>query len=274
MQQPVPGRPDGVGTGDDLARPLRPSSVRGALATMAQAALSDPSDPTTWSGAPARRTGAPEAAQAARWAREGATGQDRAAALLLSTWGARLLRYFAAHGRASDSVAEELTSDAILQFVLQPLPASCPPDVWLWTIARNGLIDWARAQDALKRGGAGGKAGGATGRSQGAAMQTGRIEITLDDDEMLALLDTHHGHVDLAPWIRDCVHKAAAWMEREEPRHAQVLWMVAQGWSAEEVAIHFGAPPDAVNERQRSAARDRIYRACQCAREHFAHCQE
>jgi DNA-directed RNA polymerase specialized sigma24 family protein len=257
-----------------MIAPVCVDLARRSPVSMATATLSDLPDPSAVRHPPQRRTGAPEAAQAARLAREGATGQDRAAALLLSTWGARLLRYFATHGRASDSVAEELTSDAILQFVLQPLPASCPPDVWLWTIARNGLIDWARAQDAFKRGGTGGKGGGATGRSQGAAMQTGRIEITLDDDEMLALLDTHHGHVDLAPWIRDCVHKAAAWMEREEPRHAQVLWMVAQGWSAEEVAIHFGAPPDAVNERQRSAARDRIYRACQCAREHFAHCQE
>jgi DNA-directed RNA polymerase specialized sigma24 family protein len=236
----------------------------------AAAALSDPPEPSVVRSTPARRTGATEAAQAARWAREGSLGQDRAAALLLSTWGSRLLRYFVHHGRASDSVAEELASDAILQFVLQPVPASCSAEVWLWTIARNGLIDWAREQDTLKRGGS----GGSTGRSQGAATQTGRIEIALDDDEMLALLDTHLGHVDLAPWIRDCVHKAAAWMEREQPRHAQVLWMVAQGWSAEEVAIHFGAPPEAVNERHRSSARDRIYRACQCAREHFAHCQE
>jgi hypothetical protein len=50
--------------------------------------------------------------------------------------------------------------------------------------------------------------------------------------------------------------------------------MVAQGWSAEEIAIHFGALPGAVDERQRSAARDRVDRACRCAREHFAHCQE
>jgi DNA-directed RNA polymerase specialized sigma24 family protein len=253
-----------------MIAPARAADSRADRPSMAQAALSDPTDPTTLRNVPPRRTGAPEAAQAARWAREGAVGQDRAAALLLSSWGSRLLRYFVNHGRASDSVAEELASDAILQFVLQPVPASCPADVWLWTIARNALVDWARAQDTLKRGGS----GGSSVHGPGAAMQTGRIEITLDDDEMLALLDTQLGHVDLAPWIRDCVHKAAAWMEREEPRHAQVLWMVAQGWSAEEVAIHFGAPPEAVNERHRSAARDRIYRACQCAREHFAHCQE
>ncbi len=265
-----------------MIAPARIDLARPSPVQMAPATPSAPAEPSLLRTLPARRTGAPEAAKAARWAREGAAGQDRAAALLLSTWGARLLRYFVSHGRTSDSVAEELASDAILQFVLQPLPASCPADVWLWTIARHGLIDWARAQDALKRGGSGGSRSGAvsggragaTGRSQGAATQTGRIEITLDDDEMLALLDTHLGHVDLAPWIRDCVHKAAAWMEREEPRHAQVLWMVAQGWSAEEVAIHFGAPPEAVTERQRSAARDRIYRACQCAREHFAPCQE
>ncbi|MEY2690692.1 MAG: hypothetical protein RL375_4892 [Pseudomonadota bacterium] len=237
---------------------------------MAPVVQTEPSDPATLRSTPARRTGAAEAAQAARWAREGAAGQDRAAALLLSTWGSRLLRYFVQHGRAPDSVAEELASDAILQFVLQPVPASCPAEVWLWTIARHGLIDWARAQDALKRGGS----GGATGRSNTASAQTGRIEISLDDDDLLALLDTQHGHIDLAPWIRDCVHKAAALMERDEPRHAQVLWMVAQGWSAEEVAIHFGAPADAVTERHRSAARDRIYRACQSARDHFAHCRD
>jgi DNA-directed RNA polymerase specialized sigma24 family protein len=213
-----------------------------------------------------------EAQQASQWAREGARGQDRAAALLLRSWGARLVRYAMQHGRVTESVAEELAADAILQFVLQPAPPGCAAEVWLWALARHVLIDHARARDALKRGGRGGSGG--HGSHAAALGQTGHIEVTLDDDALLAVLDRLPGHVEPAPWVRECVHKAAALMEHDEPRHAQVLWMVAQGWSAEEIAVHFGAQPGAVDARQRSAARDRVYRACRCAREHFAHCRE
>jgi DNA-directed RNA polymerase specialized sigma24 family protein len=215
-----------------------------------------------------------QAQQASQWALEGARGQDRAAALLLRSWGTRLVRYAMQHGRVTESVAEELAADAILQFVLQPAPPGCAAEVWLWALMRHGLIDHARAQDALKRGGRGGARGAASQGRHAALGQIGHIEVALDDEAWLAALDHLPGHVELAPWVRECVHKAAALMERDEPRHAQVLWMVAQGWSAQEIAVHFGARPDAVDERQRSAARDRVYRACRCAREHFAHCQE
>ncbi|MFM2121033.1 MAG: hypothetical protein RL722_2501, partial [Pseudomonadota bacterium] len=209
------------------------------------------------------RSGAADAAEAVRLARQGAQGQDQAASLLLRQWGARLMRYFMRHGRCSEAVAEELTADAILQFVLGLPPEHVPAEVWLWTLSRHLLIDWARAQASRKRGGAD-------------MAWSGRAEITLDDDSMLALLERQAPahHEDLPAWVRDCVHKAAALMEREEPRHAMVLWMVAQGWSAEEIAIHFGAPPEGVTERQRAAARDRVYRACQTARAHFDHCRE
>ncbi|MEY4751659.1 MAG: hypothetical protein RIQ60_3873 [Pseudomonadota bacterium] len=227
-----------------------------------------------------------QAEQASRWARDGGpAGLDRAAALLLRNWGARLVRYFVQHGRVTDGVAEELAADAILNFVLEPAPDGCPADVWLWSMARHRLIDHARAQGARKRGGRG---AGPSSRSQAGALDAGRggaseprsgavdgpIELALDDEAWLAVLDHLPGHVELAPWVRDCVHKAAALMERDEPRHAQVLWMVAQGWSAEEIAVYFGAPPDALHERHRTAARDRVYRACRSAREHFAHCRE
>ncbi|MFM2067903.1 MAG: hypothetical protein RLZZ584_2812 [Pseudomonadota bacterium] len=228
---------------------------------------------------PLRRHGAAVAAaqlaeQAAQWAREGARGQDRAAAQLLRHWGARLVRHAVQHGRVTESVAEELAADAILRFVLQPAPPGCPADVWLWTLARHGLIDHVRAQQALKRGGAGSSSPASGATSGHNAGQAGRSGLALDDEALLAALDHLPGHVELAPWVRECVHRAAVLLERDEPRHAHVLFMVAQGWSDQEIAMHFGARPGAVDERQRSAARDRIYRACRCAREHFAHCQE
>jgi hypothetical protein len=70
------------------------------------------------------------------------------------------------------------------------------------------------------------------------------------------------------------VHRAAAQLEKDEPTTAQVLLFKAQGWSAREIAIVFGAPPERVSKEAEGAARDRVYRACQVARGYFQHCKE
>ncbi|RZS57112.1 ECF-type sigma factor [Sphaerotilus mobilis] len=201
------------------------------------------------------RPGQADAQQAAEWAQQGAAGRNRAAALLLDTWLRRLIAYLAYHGRVAEATAEDLAAESITDFVLKPQPRDCPADVWLMTIARNKLIDHAREKNAAKRGG-------------------GKAEQALDEDDLLELLDTGHGHSEMPAWVRRCVHLAAAEMQRTEPRHAEVLRMACEGWSAEEVAVHFGAPADAVTDKHKAAARDRIYRAVLIAREMFAPCKE
>ena len=64
-------------------------------------------------------------------------------------------------------------------------------------------------------------------------------------------------------------------MQNEKPERAMVMLMVAEGWSAEEIAIYFGADPHrTITAQQLAAARDRVYRAKKEAQQFFEHCKE
>lgn len=198
------------------------------------------------------------AEDAAQWVVQGAAGRERAAGHLLRHCGVRLIRFMQSHGRVPEAEAEELASDAVLAFVTKPLPQACRPDVWLWTIARNLLVSWARARHAQKRGGD----------------VAGGMELAFDEEDFTALLETSHDHVELPAWVRDCVQKAAAVLQQEKPERAMVLHMVVEQWSDDEIAVYFGADPSAPTAKQCAAARDRRYRARQEARSYFEHCKD
>ncbi len=189
---------------------------------------------------------------------QGPKGRERAARLLLQGCGARLVGYIKRHSyrKAGDEDAEEILADTIMAFVSNPIPSGCSAEAWLFRIARNELIDWARRRNAQMRGG-------------------GQAEIELDDDELGNLFDTSLGHTELPSWVRDCIQKAAIYMQQVSPQRAEVLFMVADGWSAEEIAIYFGADPNQkISAQQQAAARDRRYRAKLEAQSYFEHCKE
>lgn len=199
------------------------------------------------------------AAQAVQLLCQGGSGRNQAARLLLDGCGGRLLSYIRtrSYRKASDEDAEEIMMNTVMAFITEPLPPGCSPDAWLFTICRNQIIDWARKCNADKRGG------------------KGHADVNLDDDELGDLFDTSLGHTELPGWVRDCVQKAAAYMQQTSPERAMVLLMVADGWSAEEIAIYFGADPNQkINAQQQAAARDRRYRAKLEAQKYFEHCKE
>lgn len=199
------------------------------------------------------------AAQAVCHLSQGGQGRNQAARLLLDGCGGRLLSYIRtrSYRKASDQDAEEILMSTVMAFITDPLPSVCSPEAWLFTICRNQVIDWARKCNAEKRGGH---------RSE---------DVDLDDDEFGHLFDTSLGHTELPGWVRDCVQKAAALMQQTSPERAMVLLMVADGWSAEEIAIYFAADPSQkITAQQQAAARDRRYRAKLEAQKYFAHCRE
>jgi DNA-directed RNA polymerase specialized sigma24 family protein len=198
------------------------------------------------------------AAKAVACLAQGPKGRDQAARWLLQGCGGRLVSYIRRHSynQATDEDAEEILMNTVMAFVTQPIPSGGSPDAWLFTIARNELIDWARKRNADKRGG-------------------GQADVALDDDELGNLFDTQMGHTDLPAWVRNCIQKAAAYMQQVSPERAMVLFMVADGWSAEEIAIYFGADPNKeITSQQQAAARDRRYRAKLEAQQYFEHCKE
>ncbi|MBK9443727.1 MAG: hypothetical protein IPN53_21525 [Comamonadaceae bacterium] len=141
------------------------------------------------------------AAQAVCHLSEGAKGRNQAARLLLDDCGGRLMSYIRtrSYRKASDQDAEEIMMSTVMAFVTEPIPTGCSPDAWLFTICRNQVIDWARKCNADKRGG------------------KDPADVDLDDDEMGNLFDTSLGHTELPGWVRDCVQKAAAFMQQTSP---------------------------------------------------------
>ncbi len=207
---------------------------------------------------PAFLTFSEAAAQAVACLGQGVKGRDQAARLLLQGCGGRLVSYIRRHSynQANEEDAEEILMNTVLAFVTKPMLTGVSADAWLFTITRNELIDWARKRNAEKRGG-------------------GQADVALDDDELGNLFDTELGHTELPAWVRDCIQKAAAYMQQVSPERAMVLFMVADGWSAEEIAIYFGADPTKdVTTQQQAAARDRRYRAKLEAQKYFEHCKE
>lgn len=190
---------------------------------------------------------------------QGPKGREKAARILLDGCGARLKSYVQRHSyrQANEQDAEEIMMSSLMAFIDKPCPLNCNPQAWLFSIARNELIDWARKRNAEKRGGG------------------GPPDVDLDDDELGNLFDTALGHTEMPSWVRDCIQKAAAYMQEASPERAMVLYMVADGWSAEEIAIYFGADPHKpITEQQKAAARDRKYRAKLEAQQYFEHCKE
>jgi RNA polymerase sigma factor (sigma-70 family) len=198
------------------------------------------------------------AAQAAQLLGQGTPDKYQAAEKLLTRCASRMKAYIRRHtyGQATAEDIEDLLSETFMNFLEADIPGACSADAWLLTTCRNVIIDWARKRHADKRGG------------------KDAVNLSLDDAEAGDYVASLFAHTDIAAWVRRCIHKAMALMQLEKPERAEVLFMAAQGWSAQEIAIYFGADPNNITKQDLGAARDRKYRACQEAREYFEPCKE
>jgi RNA polymerase sigma-70 factor, ECF subfamily len=180
-----------------------------------------------------------EAALAAAFAlRLGPPAEREQCVLLLNrALGKRLERYFVRH-RVAEAEAEELVWEVWLRVLQGNYRGDARPVIWIWTIARNLMLDHHRAR---------------------------RPEVQCDDEGWDALLGRLPAP-GIAAWVRLCIQRALAQFELDHPERAEVLRMVAEEWSAQEIGAVFGCSA--------GAARDRSFRARELARGYLAECQE
>lgn len=209
------------------------------------------------------------AAQAVKLMEKGARGRELAASLIYRQLGFRIMRSLIRQG-APEAQAEELMFSIIHKFVTsKPSGTQAKSAVaLLWKIAKSELTDWVRKKNALIRG------GGAEG---------GGMETSLNDDTWQTLLDTEHRTFDLPGWVKNCVHRASARFQHDNPRQAEVLLLHAQGYSHRELAYIQetgldGAIQDTdlekITTQQENAAKARVHHARQLAQEYFKECKE
>ena len=199
------------------------------------------------------------AARAVELMRSGAQGREAAASLLYRRLSGRVKGFFKRH-RVPEDQAEELFNDFLFKFV------TCDPTgvhessavALMWRVAHSVLTDWARRVSAERRGGNGDSA----------------AEVSLADDIWAIVLDTSHGAVEMAGWIKDCVHRVSALFQRERPRPAETLLLFTLGYSHREIAAIEGASTDDVSAQQEAAAKSRVHHASKLAREYFKECLE
>jgi DNA-directed RNA polymerase specialized sigma24 family protein len=51
------------------------------------------------------------------------------------------------YGRITYEDAEEMVTDTLMKFINAEMPAGCAADAWLYTVARNVVIDWVAQAD-------------------------------------------------------------------------------------------------------------------------------
>jgi RNA polymerase sigma-70 factor, ECF subfamily len=123
--------------------------------------------------------------------------------------------------------AEDLLQEVFISAVRRAndFRAESSVSTWLWTIARNKLIDHTRSK---------------------------RPEVNLDD-EGWAVVEGNLAHEDLPMAthnsLDDCVSKAFQVFAREAPERAEALRrLTLDGWSVEQVSEFIGRTPGATRE--------------------------
>lgn len=187
---------------------------------------------------------------------QGGSFAEQGASLLCRHLSRRVQRYFERH-RVPHHQAEELVTEVWLKLLHSRYEGRVRAVVWLWMVAGSVLLDWVDKTKAERRVG--------SDASQ-------PIEVAVDDDTWSVI----HDSVAAAhppPWLRLCLERAAFLFEQDEPRRAEVLRFSCEKWSAEEIALYYGATPP-VTAKQQTAARNRVLDAVKRARTYFEHCKE
>jgi DNA-directed RNA polymerase specialized sigma24 family protein len=167
--------------------------------------------------------------------------------------------FFRARVRRDD--IEDLIQNTCMKVIASKFRGEMRASGWIKKLATQVLIDYLRSkkkgQDADKPGG------------------QEATEIYLDDEsweliaESMADPDSADGDAYSPMWVRRCVERAAMELQQSHPREAAVLAMLAEGWSADEIAEFFSGKKGTAG-----AGRQRVYAARAVARDYFKHCKD
>jgi len=196
------------------------------------------------------------AEQAMELIKKGGSHAEQGAGLLCRHLSKRVQRYFERH-RVPEAQAEELVTEVWLKLLSSQFEGRTRAVVWLWTVAGSVLLDWVAKAKAERR------VGSDASRP---------VEVSVDDDTWSLLGETVSAP-HMPPWVKLCLERAAVLFEQEEPRRAEVLRFSCEKWSAEEIAIYYGATPP-VTAKQQTAARNRVLDSVKRARTYFEHCKD
>jgi DNA-directed RNA polymerase specialized sigma24 family protein len=187
---------------------------------------------------------------------KGGKHAEQGAGLLCRHLTKRVQRYFERH-RVPEAQAEELVTEVWLKLLTSQFEGRTRAIVWLWTVAGSVLLDWVAKTKAESRVG---------------ADASRPVEVAVDEDTW-GLISESVAATHTPPWLKLCLERAAFVFEKEEPRRAEVLRFSCEKWSAEEIALYYGATPP-VTAKQQTAARNRVLDAVKRARSYFAHCKD
>ena len=144
---------------------------------------------------------------------------------LYRAYGRRILGYYL-RNRATRAEAEDLIQDVFVSVVRNcgQYKGESRIDVWLWSIARNRLIDHVRQKKPL---------------------------VEMGDEELVALADAQQSSADadMNSGLTECVRKAFDAFGRADNDRAQTIMLaVVEGWSIKDMASFLDRTPAATRE--------------------------
>ena len=156
--------------------------------------------------------------------RAGGAARSEGVSELYRRYALRMVAYFL-RNRLPRAEAEDLTQDVFLSVVrnCEQFRGDARIDAWLWSIARNRLIDKVRAS---------------------------RPTESVDEEELLQLSDgTFEDASANVQDLVDCVRRGFGRFALAHHDRAQALILsVAEGWSVAELAAFLGRTPGATRE--------------------------
>ena len=158
--------------------------------------------------------------------RAGGGARERGVRQLFEAYAGQLRRYFVRH-RVLEAEAEELVQEVFIRVLrgCDSYRGEAPPAVWFWTIARNTMISYHRAQRPEQR------------------------AADFDDaDGFEQWLENQPG-ADSPAWLRECLQRQLARFEVDHPQRAECITaVVMRDWGIDELAAFLGRSLAATKE--------------------------